>query len=79
MTNIYYHIRLWVWWNFTIRKDEFSFCLDSYYIRNKYIAHITDTEDFNRILTSQRYLAHTLDEGTNIFDIHVNFIKNAKI
>lgn len=68
INNKYYQLKLWIWWNFVIKKNEFSKKLDLTYIKDK--ANISRKEgigeymnELSYILVRQRQLAHDLDNG----------------
>ena len=75
MVNIYYKLKLWYWWNFTIKKDEFHDSLSYWNIHRRY----NNIKKASRIALYRRSLAHRLDYGTRITDIPTAIIKRAEI
>ena len=69
----YQHIRLWYWWTFKLKKDEFSSHISYLSIYNKHKANA------NEIALKQRHLAHELDAGVPISAFDSDFIKKAKL
>ena len=65
-------IRLWYWWTFTIKKDEFSRKLDmSEMLRDGSLGRIS-LRDYQDIVIARRQLAHALgidDSWKNIFKL----------
>jgi hypothetical protein len=59
--NKYYQLKLWIWWNFVIKKNEFSKKLDLFYIKRR-CKKLSLTE-LSYLVVRQRQLAHDLDNG----------------
>ena len=68
----YYWLRLWIWWNYIIKKDEFSYKLDPWYLWK--IERYSD-----KILIYRRTIAHELYNGASIRYIDTDYIKKSKI
>ena len=70
----YHYIKLWYWWNFTIKCDEFHNDLTrtSVYLENNKGSYID-------ILLTRRHIAHLLDAGSAIMSIPIGVIKQAKL
>jgi hypothetical protein len=78
MNQFLYKVKLFIWWNFKIKKNEFHPSLDYFQLYEKFKNKYT-TEEIQYITVFQRNLAQELDTGTNIRDIDVKLIKRAKI
>jgi len=74
---MYRHFRLWFWWNFVIKKDEFSPKLGVMSMSSKYKK--LRMSEVGILISRQRSIAHRLDSGENIKDINQDTIKYAKI
>ena len=79
--NMYQHIRLWFWWNYIIKRDEFSHKLGYWYLYKK---HVNKKPNYScdksgGIIIRHRNLAHDLDNGDKISDINPELIKLARI
>ena len=74
--SLYYRAKLWYWWTYIMRKDEFNEGPISIYYKynSKY-----NREEQQSILIFRRNIAHDLDAGKEIKDIPYNIIKKAKI
>ncbi len=83
--NLYYRIRLWYWWNYSIQCDEFSHKLDFFYLYEKLKYKLRDDQGkilmgkISRILVRQRNIAHVLDINPDLSEIPTEFIKRARI
>ncbi len=83
--NLYYRIRLWYWWNYSIQRDEFSHKLDFFYLYEKLKHKLKDNQGkilmgkISRILVRQRNIAHVLDINPDLSEIPTEFIKRARI
>ena len=75
MFDWYWHLRLWHWWNFIIKKDEFSPQLGYWEMRARY-KHLSyySVDSMNQAISRQRHIAHLLDSGKNITDIPAHYI-----
>lgn len=80
MFDWYYHFKLWRWWKYTIKEDEFSSELDYWGVRTRHIADKNISVDvLNDLVVRQRNLAHELDNGTKVTDIPRKLIERARI
>ena len=75
---MYYHIKLWIWWNYIIEQDEFSNKLEFYYIKYMY-GEMNELQDISLLVIRQRQIAHMLDKHDDVFKISPEHIKLAKI
>ena len=76
--NWYLRLKLYIWWNFSIDRNEFSYKLNAFYIRAKFSnVSFTHTQE---ITIARRELAHKLDSGIfSMKDIPIRLIKKAKL
>ena len=78
--NYYKYLKLWYWWNFVIKQDEFHNKLntiDIYYeLRyKKNYKHIMLYD----IIVRRRTIAHCLDNGDSIMSIPVEMIVRSRL
>lgn len=64
----YYRLKLWYWWNYIIKKDEFHESLE--YVE-RYLG--------NDAIIFKRQVAHLLDMGVKIKSIEILKIKMMKL
>lgn len=64
MKKYLYYLKLWYWWNFTIKRNEFSRKIDLFYCKG----------DRTKLMY-QRDIAHKLDSGIKITDMPYKVIK----
>ena len=75
MFDWYWHLRLWYWWNYVIKRDEFSTKLGYLNMYNKYKNSYNYLVDvLNATISRQRNIAHMLDDGKAITDISPHYI-----
>ena len=80
MFDWYWHLRLWFWWNYSIKKDEFSPKLGYWKMYDKYKKKPNYSVDvLNSLIVKQRNIAHRLEEGENIKDIAPHLVEWARI
>ena len=80
MFDWYWHLRLWFWWNFVVKQDEFSNELNYWEMRRKYVGKVNYSVDvLNYLIVKQRNIAHDLDNGKDITDIPRKMIEWARI
>jgi len=72
-----WYMKLWYWWNFTIKRDNFHYKLSSSFLYDKFSS--LEHSNINDIITRQRDIAHRLDLGTSIREIAPKEIKLAEI
>lgn len=77
--DIHAHLKLWHWWNFIIKKDEFSSELCFYTIYDKLNSSKKDKGNVYDIAVRRRNIAHYLDSGKKITDFSSAEIKKAKL
>lgn len=58
MKTLYRTFKLWIWWNFSIEKNEFHRNLDLFRVYYKTNVPLCDT---SRIVVARRQIAHELD------------------
>lgn len=65
MIKLYYRLKLWYYWNITLKKNEFSYKLSLTHI---YFELNSDTlDEINIILVKRRDIVHNLDNGQICF------------
>lgn len=69
-------IKLFLWWKFIIKEDEFHNKLNMFYLEKK---HKLQVSELSMIVAKQRDLAHRLDNGESAFEISKEEIVKAKI
>jgi hypothetical protein len=73
----YLYFKLYLWWNYTIKRNEFSKELDFHKLRAK--NKKVPMNEIISMITWQRTIAHDLDNGTDIKSISINVIKKSNI
>jgi len=82
---MYRHLRLWFWWNYTIKRNEFSNKLNFYAVYEKQRGSCkgdngcVNMKLISYILMRQRDIAHNLDAGCKIKSFNPTYLKLAKI
>ena len=80
----YRYLRLWFWWNFIIKRNEFSEKLDFFNLYEKHKEScrkengLVDMSLISLIIVYQRNIAHDLDNGEDIFSFSPEMIKRAR-
>lgn len=74
--NIFEKIKLKVWYIFVLKRDEFSYKLDIFYIRNKFKK--LNKEELDLVVYQRRDIAHLIDLG-EINNISKEKLKQSKI
>jgi len=73
----YLYLKLFLWWNVCLRKDEMSYKLDMFYMKKRFKK--TSISAVSILITYRRMLAHDLDAGESIYEIPLFKIRRARI
>jgi len=79
MINLYFHIKLWYWWNYIVEQNKFHQYLDYGHIARHNRKLGFSRTDIGFIAVALRDIAHDLSNGRPILDIPLYKIKNARI
>jgi hypothetical protein len=71
--NLYYRFKLWYWWNYTIKCNEFHYKLGTP------IPSHSSSSHYAKLLSARRDLAHYLDSGMSIWHVPIGLIRKAKL